>query len=203
MKLKYVGCKEEETAFSVETDIVWYPGSVEEVSDKFASRMLQHPDVFARADDDMAQPPAKAPVQTTTLIPSVPPAGDNKLEDKETLLGSDMLPALIDIGNQKVQLGTVVASAFTTSGLSAADWNGLDAAAREDMLAKEIVAMTADALNPPDYVIELADGTKKTLDGMDVNALRALAKQLAVSVHPSAGIAKVTAALVAAFPLKK
>lgn len=50
--------------------------------------------------------------------------------------------------------------------------------------------------------ITLQDGTVKVLDGLDKDALQALAKELGVAVHPRAGAEKVTAALVAAFPLK-
>ena len=46
MQIKYVGLKEEETAFSPETGITWYPGSTHNVPDHLAKRMLQHPDVF-------------------------------------------------------------------------------------------------------------------------------------------------------------
>jgi hypothetical protein len=48
MKIKYVGLKDEETAFSHKTGIVWTPGAVHEVADKaMCVQMLQHPDVFA------------------------------------------------------------------------------------------------------------------------------------------------------------
>lgn len=53
MKIKYVGLKPEETAFSRDTGIVWLQGSSHEVPDGIAKRMLNHPDVFA-ADDGKA-----------------------------------------------------------------------------------------------------------------------------------------------------
>lgn len=52
MKIKYVGLKDEETAFSRDTGITWFPGSVHDVPDDKAKRMLQHPDVFAQAEGD-------------------------------------------------------------------------------------------------------------------------------------------------------
>jgi hypothetical protein len=67
MKLKYVGLKEEETAFSPETGITWTPGSSHEVPDAIAKRMLAHPDVFAL---DAAKP---APVKAATQAPPPPP----------------------------------------------------------------------------------------------------------------------------------
>lgn len=52
MKLKYVGVKlDGETAFSGETKITWHPGDEHDVDDKLAQKMLNHPDVFALADD--------------------------------------------------------------------------------------------------------------------------------------------------------
>lgn len=52
MKIKYVGMKQDgETAFSDETRITWFPGSVEDVPDAVAERMLKHPDVFAVHDE--------------------------------------------------------------------------------------------------------------------------------------------------------
>lgn len=53
-KLKYAGAKSGpvgETAFASETGITWFPGTVKNVSDALAQRMLQHPDVFALAGD--------------------------------------------------------------------------------------------------------------------------------------------------------
>jgi hypothetical protein len=47
MKLKYVGLKDREDAFSDVTGIVWGPGVVEDIKDEeLAKRMLKHPDVF-------------------------------------------------------------------------------------------------------------------------------------------------------------
>ena len=67
MKLKYVGLKDEETAFSPETGITWTPGSSHEVPDNLAKRMLAHPDVFAL---DAAKP---APGKAATQAPPPPP----------------------------------------------------------------------------------------------------------------------------------
>ncbi len=69
MKIKYVGLKEEETAFSPESGIVWNPGSSHEVPDGLARRMLAHPDVFAV--DEGKRAPAKT--ETTPPPPPAPP----------------------------------------------------------------------------------------------------------------------------------
>ncbi|MDB5732324.1 MAG: hypothetical protein JWQ03_2219, partial [Variovorax sp.] len=51
IELAYVGTKDAEAAFSDRTGIVWRPGSRHAIPADIASRMLQHPDVFARAED--------------------------------------------------------------------------------------------------------------------------------------------------------
>ncbi len=59
-----------------------------------------------------------------------------------TLLGSSVLPALIDIGvGDPVQLGLVVANAHKASGLSADAWNAQPDADREALLEAEIGRM--------------------------------------------------------------
>lgn len=75
-KIKYVGLKERETAFSVETSIVWTPGAVESVDLKHVATMLKHPDVFALADEPASmgladKAPAKASVKTETTAAAV------------------------------------------------------------------------------------------------------------------------------------
>lgn len=65
----------------------------------------------------------------------------------DTLLGSSILPALIEIGDAQVQLGEIVAAAHQKSGLSLEDWNALEDAARELLLDAEIKRRLA-ALEP-------------------------------------------------------
>lgn len=63
----------------------------------------------------------------------------------ETLLGSSVLPSMIDLGEGlTVQLGTVVARAHKESGLSIPDWNALPNDAREALLAETVEAMKAE-----------------------------------------------------------
>ena len=69
MQIKYVGVKDEETAFSPETGITWYPGSSHAVAPAIAKRMLQHPDVFA---EDKGT--AEKVVTTKTAAPVTTPA---------------------------------------------------------------------------------------------------------------------------------
>ena len=50
--------------------------------------------------------------------------------------------------------------------------------------------------------IQLEDGTLKVIEGLDKAALKALANDLGVTVHPNAGAAKITEALLAAYPVE-
>lgn len=73
MKIKYVGLKDEETAFSPESGIVWTPGLSRDIADaSLAARMLKHPDVFAI--DDSSEPPAKTKASAPAPAPSQPAA---------------------------------------------------------------------------------------------------------------------------------
>lgn len=75
-KIKYIGLKERETAFSVETSIVWTPDTVESVDLKHVEAMLKHPDVFALADAPVGLADAKpvAVLPDGTGNESAPPA---------------------------------------------------------------------------------------------------------------------------------
>lgn len=68
-----------------------------------------------------------------------------KIEEAATdgpfIYGSSNLPAHIQIGEQQVQLGTVVQRAFKDSGLNAKDWNELDEVDREHRLVDAIAAL--------------------------------------------------------------
>lgn len=71
MKIKYVGAKiDGETAFANLSGIErWMPGDSFDVKDGVATRMLQHPDVFALADSETV-PQAKTTAPQITLAPA-------------------------------------------------------------------------------------------------------------------------------------
>lgn len=72
-----------------------------------------------------------------------------KASSAETLLGSSVLPSMVEIGPGKsVQLGNVVARAYKASGLSAEDWNALAAEDREARLAETVEAWKGEAATP-------------------------------------------------------
>ncbi|MTI74723.1 MAG: hypothetical protein FH747_13875 [Stenotrophomonas sp.] len=65
-------------------------------------------------------------------------------KDDSVLLGSDKFPALVKIGDAEVQLGELVASAFTRSGTETNKaWNALSAKKRDGFIQAEIDARTA------------------------------------------------------------
>lgn len=73
-KIRYVGLKQEETAFSNVTGITWAQGAVESVDIKHVAAMLNHPDVFELAEESIggladAKPTPAAPV-------TIPPLGE-------------------------------------------------------------------------------------------------------------------------------
>ena len=53
MKIKYVGKKEAETAFSAESGITWTPGAEHDIANvSLCKRMLNHPDVFEQVAEE-------------------------------------------------------------------------------------------------------------------------------------------------------
>lgn len=65
MKMKYVGLKDFEDAFSSETGVTWGPGVEHEISDPaMVARMLKHPDVWAVSETKAKKAPAPEPVKT-------------------------------------------------------------------------------------------------------------------------------------------
>lgn len=57
-----------------------------------------------------------------------------------TLLGASTIKDPVEIGGDKVPLGTIVAAAQTKSGLSVADWNAKTEEERDEMISAEIKA---------------------------------------------------------------
>lgn len=187
-KLKYVGAKTDgERAFKEKTGIEWFPGTVENVPAALASEMLRHADVFALADDQTPAATSLASVSTA------PVTGTSTSTGVPT--GTDAPPPLpawatrgIDIGLTDAQLEVIAQAGGPDTETGAKLW--LDSAGKPFHTEPP----------PPTYVMKTADGMPRVLDGMDRDALQALAKELGVKVHVNTGVAKVSEALVAAFP---
>lgn len=87
---------------------------------------------------------------------------DGGSDADDTLVGSSVLPAMIEIAaGSEVQLGAVVARAHKESGLSVTDWNALAGDDREAKLAATVEAMKAEAGAP-----KLVDHTAHAKDAL-------------------------------------
>lgn len=83
----------------------------------------------------------------------VPADGKKSEKDDAMLVGSDKFPALVKIGETEVQLGELVAAAFTRSGIETNKaWNALAPKKREGFIQQEIDARIA--------ALPKADGSK-------------------------------------------
>lgn len=125
--------------------------------------LLSRPEVYARVDDVIVGSTAlTSPDTGLTLDPisddELDEAPDSEEEEAarlaqqqdELLLGSDILPASIQISPElAVSLGDVVAKAHQNSGLSVADWNALASDAREKLLLDTVETMQREANSPP------------------------------------------------------
>ncbi|WRQ05513.1 DNA polymerase [Ralstonia phage AhaGv] len=90
--------------------------------------------------------PASATGTPQTVVPT------NKLAAPPPfLLGSDVHPAVIDLGDSRtVQLGEVVARAHAASGLTVEQWNALDADARHAQIDAMLDTMADEMPQAPD-----------------------------------------------------
>jgi hypothetical protein len=133
------------------------------------------------ATESTASPEQDAPLGDQTP----PPAGDTgtpegleREQDDLMLLGSDVLPAEVEIAPGKtVQLGDVVNRAFIDSGLpSRKAWNALPMQDIEARLAATVVAMREEAAPDPDADLE-DDSTDETPPEVDEDAQAARARR--------------------------
>jgi hypothetical protein len=100
MKIKYVGLKDSEDAFSGLTGVTWGPGVEHEIADAaLAARMLQHPDVFALAEtpqadesDEPDEQPEDQPEEPTSELP----ADEDKPVKPHFLMQTEEGPLVLD-----------------------------------------------------------------------------------------------------------
>ena len=71
MKIKYVGLKQFEDAFSGETGKTWGPGIEHDIDPAIAARMLRHPDVFALADGAPVKEPETLSLSDAVVVTPV------------------------------------------------------------------------------------------------------------------------------------
>lgn len=90
----------------------------------------------------LGEPTAPAPAPKATPKQAAPSPVQSAVE---ALIGTDKHGSHIQIGEESLQLGAVVAAAHTASGLSVADWNALDGAARDALIDGQIEKLTTKA----------------------------------------------------------
>jgi len=173
MKLEYIGLKKDGERHLIEqTGIEWMPGSSHEVEARLAHKFLEHPTVWRRAEDQTTLATA-APKVVAKADPGIPSWA---VQGIDAGLSDEQLESLAQAGGPETPDGA--------------------------KLWLELTGKAYGNVEPPapQAVIRLPDGMTKILDGLDKEALHALAKELNVPVHHAAGTAKVTEALLAAFP---
>lgn len=149
----YLGHKDRKEDNVARSGVVWHGhGDVQNVTAQQWGLLSAHAGVWARATQVAQAAAASIALGSTAPMPlavaappeatkataeaSEPPSGPIEgSKPLEILLGSDSLPAHIQIGDELVQLGTVVANAQKASGLTVEGWNGLVPAIREKLLA--------------------------------------------------------------------
>ena len=88
-----------------------------------------------------------------------------KAEEPQPLLGSDVLPSVIDVHSEEVPLGDVVARAFEHSGLTVEQWNEQDDGAREAALRQAVDWMCDLGDEEPEQ--SEPDGAEETAEADD------------------------------------
>lgn len=79
MKIKYVGLKSFEDAFSGETGKTWGPGVEHDIADAgLCARMLKHPDVFALVDGAAVKEPEVLTLTDTVTVQPIPVQPDHE-----------------------------------------------------------------------------------------------------------------------------
>jgi len=108
---------------------------VAEVTDKaHISRLLSIAEGFQIPDDEET-PKDFTPQASAPVVPPAPAAPTFQPIDENVLRGSDVHPAIIDLGEGKtVELVDVVAQAHEISGLTTADWNALEPEVRHNLI---------------------------------------------------------------------
>jgi hypothetical protein len=91
INIKYVGLKKHgERAYQELTGIEWFPGSVHPVGAEHANRLLQHPDVFARASADQPLSAGTAGGTEATGTPEPGTEGSGDPFTDPTFLGTGL-----------------------------------------------------------------------------------------------------------------
>lgn len=157
----YLGHKDRKEDNVARSGVVWHGhGDVQNVTAQQWGLLSAHPGVWAKSTPVAQAAAASIALGTTeptplvvhelpkaTPVAAAPNVAKPTSQDPEPnvklqwLLGSDLLPAHIQIGDELVQLGTVVAKAQEASGLTVEAWNDLAPQIREKLLADYVEAL--------------------------------------------------------------
>ena len=166
----YIGHKERKVDNVAGSGAVWHGhGDVQSVTPPQWGQLSKHPQVWSLAQS-VTPVASAASMVLGDVIPGGALAGPNDETpvigaipkspldvDGAILYGTDVLPGMIEIGGDLVQLGTVVAAAHSVSGLSVDDWNGLVPQIRDQLLIEHIEVMRAAAKPAADAVAKVVD----------------------------------------------
>lgn len=98
------------------------------------------------AERAAAEASADASAHPATLSPSAEAAAPAEDEgEEESLLGSSVLPAIIEIGHERPTLGEIVVATHQMSGVTVAQWNAMSEATREAILGLVVATYQAAA----------------------------------------------------------
>ncbi len=122
---------------------------------KYGTRRLQAGDVFeARSKDVKLLVALRRAVEgrQEVDIPAIPKSLVERVKPPviETLYGSSVLESTYQIGDETVQLGTIVANAHKDSGLSVEAWNMLGTGERDEKLFAELKRLQDAAAPAPE-----------------------------------------------------
>lgn len=144
VQVEYVGQKPIKHDNVAGTGIVWNgPGDVQTVPNEAWARMARHADVWRLKGEGAraaVKPVAAAPTPTPSTAPGrqAQAQGENDATgDGSSIFGTDH-PAEIAVGDQLLPLGDVVSAAFSKSGLTIEQWNGLTDQDRHDFVEHHI-----------------------------------------------------------------
>lgn len=192
MKVRYVGKKERKEDNVAGTGVVWrHPGDVQEVPDVAWAKLAKHPDVWAPAETSRAPSLAQAAkVQAPAPAPA-PVASAERVKTwkdfaAEGGLSLNDVAMLVEAGGPGTDAGKVLWNSFTNLPLP------------DDLDLSPDVGSAAAAPAPAPAPAGPAAATAVDLESMEVEALRALAAERQVKVHPNLGKPKLIDALRAA-----
>lgn len=172
-----------------------------EVSDQqHLAKLLSIPEGYRLVLDGSQEQAPKQPQQPTIapIQPTIQPVSDDG-EDNGVLLGSDVHPAVIDLGDGRtVQLGEVVQKAFADSGMTTKEWNEQDEDDRYAKIDAVLDSMIAPPMDSTLAGVQNQDGTVTPLEEMPKDGLLKIAADMDIEGAEGMSAEQLVAAIKAA-----